>query len=529
MRSLIAQCCLAGVAEWIICPGARNVALLQSLAVCHDLVCRTHFDERSAGFFALGRIQELGLPVAVVTTSGTAAAELYPSIIEAYYQGRPLVVITADRPASFRGSGAPQAIEQVDMFGIYATTIDIENSTDIPNDIFDTWDWCSPLHLNICLGEPDFTRECAPEDCYPKQPPAIDYPHPVLTELAQALRFQASRGLVVIIGGLDPDEQEPALWLAKELKAPVLADATSGIREELSDLCLCDGDAILAKNPPPMVLRLGDIPVGRFWRDLEQLPQTKVFSITRTGLAGLARDSHVIHCSMERVIEAIGDISSVGDSCQLFPISRKRSGLIEELLTTYSSSEQALIHAISINASMADLIYLGNSSPIRLWNDYAQSTVPTENVRANRGANGIDGQISGFLGNSIETQEAWAILGDLTTMYDANALSLCRQLPESRRVIVILNNHGGGIFRHMKGAISLSSKMEQFLVQPQQFDFQQLANLWNAHYLTIDSTLNLDCLDDIPEKGLTLIELCPDEKETVLFEQHLRATRPNRP
>jgi 2-succinyl-5-enolpyruvyl-6-hydroxy-3-cyclohexene-1-carboxylate synthase len=77
MRSFIAQCCLAGITEWVVCPGARDMALLQQLSSCPDLTVWTHFDERSAAFFALGRIQDTGLPVAVVTTSGTAAAELY--------------------------------------------------------------------------------------------------------------------------------------------------------------------------------------------------------------------------------------------------------------------------------------------------------------------------------------------------------------------------------------------------------------------------------------------------------------------
>jgi len=84
VKSLLAQCCLGGICEWVVCPGARNMALLQVLAAAEDLVKWTHFDERSAAFFALGRIQDMGLPVAVVTTSGTAAAELLPAVVEAY-------------------------------------------------------------------------------------------------------------------------------------------------------------------------------------------------------------------------------------------------------------------------------------------------------------------------------------------------------------------------------------------------------------------------------------------------------------
>ena len=151
VKSLLAQCCLGGICEWVVCPGARNMALLQVLAAAEDLVKWTHFDERSAAFFALGRIQDMGLPVAVVTTSGTAAAELLPAVVEAYYQRRPLLLLTADRPADYRGSAAPQAIEQADLFGIYAPTIDLETPDSLPEDILEDWDYASPLHINVCL------------------------------------------------------------------------------------------------------------------------------------------------------------------------------------------------------------------------------------------------------------------------------------------------------------------------------------------------------------------------------------------
>lgn len=102
-KSLILRCTEMGVAEWVICPGARNVDLLALLAKARGITLWTHFDERSAGFFALGRIMDTGRPVAVVTTSGTAVAELLPAVVESHYQGRPLVIVSADREPEFRG------------------------------------------------------------------------------------------------------------------------------------------------------------------------------------------------------------------------------------------------------------------------------------------------------------------------------------------------------------------------------------------------------------------------------------------
>jgi 2-succinyl-5-enolpyruvyl-6-hydroxy-3-cyclohexene-1-carboxylate synthase len=137
-REILDRVCAAGVTDFCVCGGSRNAPLL---AVVSGNVY-TFVDERSAAFFALGRIKRDDRPVAVITTSGTAAAELLPATIEAYYSGAPLVLITADRPARFRGTAAPQSIEQVGLFGVYAATD------------FARWDRRKPLHINIEFDEP---------------------------------------------------------------------------------------------------------------------------------------------------------------------------------------------------------------------------------------------------------------------------------------------------------------------------------------------------------------------------------------
>ena len=126
-----------GVVDFCVCGGSRNAPLIAALGTGYTFV-----DERSAAFFALGRAKRDGRPVAVITTSGTAAAELLPAAVEAFYSGVPLILITADRPARFRGSGAPQSIEQVGLFGVYATA-DIER-----------WNRRVPLHINVEFDEP---------------------------------------------------------------------------------------------------------------------------------------------------------------------------------------------------------------------------------------------------------------------------------------------------------------------------------------------------------------------------------------
>src|ERR1051325_11460685 len=119
-RRTIAAARAAGVADFCVWGGSRNAPLLAVLSVTPDVRLWSFVDERAAAFFALGRAKLLGTAAAVVTTSGTAVAELLPAVIEAYYSGTPLIVITADRPARYRGSGAPQCIEQEGIFGPYA-------------------------------------------------------------------------------------------------------------------------------------------------------------------------------------------------------------------------------------------------------------------------------------------------------------------------------------------------------------------------------------------------------------------------
>ena len=142
-RQLVEQVRGLGTNDFCTCAGSRNSPLLAVLGSPGDDVRVFSFvDERSAAFFALGRTKTHGNPAAVVTTSGTAVAELLPAVIEAHYSALPLVLITADRPARYRGSGAPQAIEQVGIFGSYAATS------------LDGWNRARPLHLNIEFDEP---------------------------------------------------------------------------------------------------------------------------------------------------------------------------------------------------------------------------------------------------------------------------------------------------------------------------------------------------------------------------------------
>lgn len=138
-REVVSRVQATGVREFVVCGGSRNAPLIAAVSQGKTY---TFVDERSAAFFALGRIKRDGVPVAVITTSGTAVAELLPATVEAYYSGLPLVLITADRPERFRGTGAPQTIDQIGIFGGYA-------ATDLGR-----WNREMPLHINVEFDEP---------------------------------------------------------------------------------------------------------------------------------------------------------------------------------------------------------------------------------------------------------------------------------------------------------------------------------------------------------------------------------------
>lgn len=503
---VVNRCLRAGVCEFVVCGGARNAALIEALARAEaaGLVrLWRHFEERSAGFFALGRTLETGLPCAVVTTSGTAAAELLPAVIEAHYQARPLVAITADRPAAYRGSGAPQAIEQAGLFGVYAWQGD-----------FPQWDGKRPLHLNV-----EFEETCEPDgEDFARHSAGVFAPvkdRLDVAALARWLRADLYQGIVVLIGGLEPDEQEDVFHFCKDFGAPVVAEATSGLREALQALTVHDADRVLKARPPGKILRLGEVPSGRFWRDLETMPEVAVWSVCRNGLPGLARECQVTRGTLARVIPALGEIEAADDALDLLVGASGRAARIEELLECYPDSESALVRVLSQFASIGCGVFLGNSQPIREWNLFAQWARPLRSVRANRGANGIDGQLSSWLGWSAEVSETWAVVGDLTAMYDLAAPFVLDQINRDGRVLAVINNGGGKIFERLPRLSAMSPRAAECLTNPHAADLAGLATLWGMAHLRIRRADDFDAFE--PGAQPILLEVLPDAAQTARF------------
>lgn len=509
-RAVLDACARAGVAEYVVCAGARNAAFALPLAEASESqrcpVRVWHFcEERCAAFFALGRSRALRRPVAVVTTSGTAVAELLPAVIEACYQGVPLVAITADRPKAYRGSGAPQAIEQPHIFGDYVgVMVDIDTPEDAGH-CLDQWDPRRPAHVNVCLGEP-LPTDCAwsHEDLQRLVP--LSHAVPVESPSSAALLafLDSVRDLVVMVGSIADEERQSLCAFLARLGAPVLAEAVSGLREarELRPHLLAGDDASVAGVPVGSVLRIGGVPVWRLWRDLEARPEVPVFSVTASGWSGLARPSEVVR-GME------------WDS--LRPTRRPRAAPadhqdLETLLARYPRSECGLVRWLSLTIPESSHVFLGNSLPIREWNLAATLQPRGLQCHANRGVNGIDGILSTALGIAADARECWIVAGDLTTLYDLAAPWVLGQIRCRNVRFAVINNRGGRIFSRLPSLRCASESQQRMMENVHPTEFGHWASMWGMQYCRVEEPRLLS-LSGSP----AVVELIPDPRQTAAF------------
>jgi len=357
-------------------------------------------------------------------------------------------------------------------------------------------------------GVEDFTRETLGEFSAAKD--RLD-----VAALARWLREEHYKGIVVMVGGLEPDEREDVFHFCSDLGVPLVAEATSGLREALEGLAIHDADRVLKARPPGKILRLGEVPSGRFWRDLEDLPEISIWSVCRNGLPGLARESNVLRGRMDRVIPALGEIALADDALDYLPGASGRATRIDELLESYPDSEPALLRTLSHYVSIGGGLFLGNSLPIREWNLFAQWARPVPSVRANRGANGIDGQVSTWLGWSADVSETWAVVGDLTALYDLAAPFVLEQINCQGRVLAVINNGGGKIFERLPRLQTMSPRAAEWMSNPQTADLSGLATLWGMRHLRIRTVDDFDPCES-GEKTL-LLEIVPDAAQTTSF------------
>jgi 2-succinyl-5-enolpyruvyl-6-hydroxy-3-cyclohexene-1-carboxylate synthase len=535
-RKILSRLHREGVRDVVFCAGARNSPLVAVLAKTTGIKLYSFFEERSAAFFALGVARRSGLPVAIVTTSGTAAAELLPAVIEAFHTGVPLVLLTADRPRRLRGTGAPQAIDQVGLFGKFvAMEFDLEEGEMFS---LEHWHRRAPVHLNICFDEPLIDSAVEPlELCplaavgSPEEPRSFAGTSPFAmstalewstVRLTRFLRGSEHTGheagpLVVVVGTLETEaEREAVAKFLLRLRVPVYLEGTSGLREreDLQPFVLRSGDKLLAwalgqgghgkQNLISRVLRIGGVPTVRIWRDLDsERSPVQVLSLTSLPFAGLSR-GEMICCKID---ECLREVTSTPErNLRAATLLAKDREVEMELLRLYTDeplAEPSLIHALSRRIPQDAFVYVGNSLPIREW-DLAASFGGEMPIAANRGVNGIDGQLSTFLGMAEPGRENWAVFGDLTTLYDLTGPWALAYGEDAAVRIVVVNNGGGRIFSRLFG----SSLFEN----SHSFEFEYWAKMWRLGYQRWTS---------VPAQAemarVEVIELVPDAEATKRF------------
>ena len=530
----------AGVKQVVISPGSRSTPLALLLHRDPAIECFIDVDERSAAFFALGLIKATQQPVAIVCTSGSAAANYFPAICEAEATNLPLVVLTTDRPAELRGVGAPQATDQQQMYTTHVKAfVEMLLPEESPETLrYSHWQALTnvakavtspkgPVHLNLPFREPLLPDLTVERPTYMKTAIVPVMKQIDLTGIAE---YFNKKGLIVVGEERTPEEARQLLDLAERLGWPIVGDPLTNLaNSRYSANYLKQSDLIFASSfpTPEVVLRFGRLPVTKnVMLGLKKLETTTIF--VEDGMKWqeqlMASDFYIDATVPEFMasLNTLAPTEHVADTWltqwqQLQMIAEK---VIQEAtdLTTFSESS-AVMHLVE--HLQGQNLFVANSNAIRFVDRLTKPVVTNHMVYGNRGVNGIDGLNSTVAGIAAGTEQPIVLLiGDLALFHDMNGLQMIRQLnlPVS---IVLLNNNGGGIFSFLSQNQLEASDFEPLFGTPLDLDFAKVASLYDAQYHqptdfeTFKGLLDTPCFQIIEVKG--------DQKEPVGIWQNLVA------
>jgi 2-succinyl-5-enolpyruvyl-6-hydroxy-3-cyclohexene-1-carboxylate synthase len=499
--TLVDEWVRGGVTDAVVCPGSRSTPL--ALALAERLRLHVRLDERSAGFYALGLAMAQGRPTVICTTSGTAAAELHPAVVEAH-QGRvPLIVCTADRPPELHQVGAPQTIDQV---GLFTTATRWAANPGVPEATQEhSWRPLAaralaesvagplgpgPVHLNLAFRDP---LAGSPGPLPARPGPALFRPRGPAPHHVDPL---GGRGVIIAGAGATHDPAQ-LLRLGTQLGWPVMADPRSGGRRVGT---IAAADAIVRAEPP-----LADTVVllGAAW--LSKVLGEYVSRCAAEGARVVSVDpwwqwadpSHVVsevhHVDGAAWIAAALDGASVSDPGWLDLWLAKESAAqaaIEQSLGT-DLSEPLVARLVARHAAATGkTIMVSASMPMRDLEWYTPTLPAPPPVMANRGANGIDGVVSTALGIAASGRPTLALLGDLAFLHDVSGLVNLADLPCT---FVVLDNGGGGIFSFLPQAeVVGAERFEQLFGTPPTSDVGAVARGFGLRVHEVTTVAELD-------------------------------------
>jgi 2-succinyl-5-enolpyruvyl-6-hydroxy-3-cyclohexene-1-carboxylate synthase len=553
--ALVEELARCGLRNAVLAPGSRSTPLSLALWRHPAIEVTVVVDERSAGFLALGAALAGGRPVAVLCTSGTAAANLHPAVCEADEAGVPLVVLTADRPPELRGVGAGQTIDQLKLYGSAVRWFcDVgTHEADDAGLLHYRSVACraysaargdrrpGPVHLNLAWRDPlgpephpdDVTASAElalagrgerPLTAVAEAPARAD--DALLDELAERLR-SLPRGLIVAGRQTDRGLADPAMSLARAAGYPVLAEPTSQLRLGPHDRerVVWTYDAIarsgLETLAPDVVVRFGDMPTSkalRLW--LDSMPGLRQVLVDPAGgwNEPSRRAETVVRAPSPAVASGLAErLGGAGDDSWArawIDADRRVAKVIREALSALDEPTEPSVHAaLGVMFGDADIVYTASSMPIRDSEAFVAPGDAAARFLSNRGANGIDGLISSGIGAAIATgRPTWIVTGDLGLYHDMNGLAAIRSAAAPVRVVV-LNNDGGGIFEFLPQAQQIGrEEFEAILGTPLGIEPAKVAELYGLPHLLVT---DLSQLSRAGEQGACIVEIPVDRRRNV--------------
>jgi len=548
----------SGVTDVVISPGSRSTPLAMTVVEHPELKEWIIIDERSAAFFALGIAKQTNRAVALICTSGTAAANYYPAVVEATYSRVPLVVLTADRPHELRDVGAPQAIDQIDLYGNYPKWFHemalpesspqmLNYSRSCASKAISTaqMEPAGPVHLNFPLREPlvpDFTLgnlwDSPKENTYH---PVFNGPKRVAEEMLGHIfkKLQAKkRGVIVCGPQIDSKLGNGLTQLAEAWGLPILADPLSQIRSgsHKKDNIIEGYDAFLRDKSiretlkPDFIIRFGAMPVSKAYlfyvQENDDIPQFVVENNEGyrdpSGIdSAFIYANPILFC--EDAVKLQPNLPNIERYWltiwqQMNQITKSYLSAPSQAAITEGEAVRGLLEVIPEE----NQLYVGNSMAIRDVDTFFTTTTKKIKVLANRGANGIDGMVSSALGAAATTENhVTLLLGDLSFFHDLNGLLAAKHY-EINITILLINNNGGGIFSFLPQAKD-GKHFEALFGTPVDIEFKSAIEMYNGTYRLAENEESLKTFlkESYNTGGLSVIEVKTDRTKNSEWHRKL--------